>query len=1078
MNTRAISTHESVHHLGLDSLNEPTPYGCLLSNGSYLTLFTNAGTGFSAYRDYDLTRWEADRTEDGNGYFIYVRDLHSGHHWSLGHQPVCATPDRYEVSFYPHKAVITRWDQDIEIQMEVWVAPDDPVELRRCTLRNHSDYHRHIELSSFIETVLAPRSAHTGHPAFSKLFIQTDFLATHRALLAERRRRSAEEAPPMMFHWLIGTTRDTDLEYETDRYRFLGRGNELRSPLALKSDEAFSSTVGNVLEPMFSLRTVVELGPHDTQEITFGLGTTTNRKEAITLLNRYRNAAAVSHTLKRTQAYNLEALERLELSSEQAHQFQIITAALLYGDPRLRAINAPELHLKGRALNLRNHGLDGDKPLIAAHMTETNNKHVISWFSSLYRFLYVKGLVVDVFLLVDNALTTDITAIADAFSIAEFSATRTNANQGELVIRRSDEISADELSRIKVVARLYVHDTLPKLEWPSQDSHDKLYENSPNPPHIAAPVGIPVTEQDMSDSADLQTTEALRFDNGYGGFSQGGKEYVIRLSPSTGHRPPQPWTNVVANESMGFVASESGACFTWSVNSREHRLTPWYNDPVTDPHGEALYLRDEVAGIYWSPTPGPVPDLGAYEVRHGFGFTRYHHVSQRLVQEVCLYVARHDPIKITRLRLHNHGDETRELSLFSYLRLALVPTAPDDAQFIVTRYDTQTHTLQATSQYQQEFADRVAFAAVIAPERCGPINYTCDRSAFIGRNCSPSRPMALSGTENLNGVTGSGLDPCFAWQLKIALPPGQSLECAFLLGETADRDSLQDLITRYGNLMALEEALSESCNFWEHLFAGVQITTPCPEIDLMANGWLTYQNLSCRIWGRSAFYQSGGAFGFRDQLQDAAALVYLRPELTRHQILLHAAHQFVEGDVLHWWHPPTGAGIRTRFSDDLLWLPLISSFYVEATGDRALLDEHIRFLRTRPLNRDEDESYLTPEDSDQSASLYEHCCRAIDRSLTKGHHGLPLMGTGDWNDGMNRVGREGRGESVWLGFFIYHILESFIPICEQRGDQNRAGEYQAYRMHLGETLNTGGWDGAWYRRAYYDDGTPPWLRTK
>jgi cellobiose phosphorylase len=1073
MNTRALRTQESVYRLGLDSLYAPAPYGHLLSNGNYITLFTNAGTGFSAFRNYDLTRWEADRTEDGNGYFIYVRDVHSGHLWSLGYQPVCAMPDRYEVSFYAHKAQITRWDQSIEIQMEVCVAPDDPVELRRCTLHNHSNRHRHIELTSFVETVLAPRSAHVGHPAFSKLFIQTDFLVAHRALLAERRRRSAEEVYPLMFHWLVHNTPDTELDYETDRYRFLGRGNELRAPLALKSDEAFSNTVGNVLDPMFSLRTVVELGPHDTQEISFGLGTAANRKEAATLLNRYRNAASVSHTLKRAQSYNAEALKRLNLASEQAHQFQGVTGALLYGDPRLRATNAPALGLKGCTWNLRNYGLDGDKPLIAAHLTEANNKSVLSWLSRLYRFLHFKGLRVEVFLLVDTSLKTDIAVIAEAFSMAEFTSVQIPSIQGAIVIRRSEEISADELDLIKVVARLYVQNTLPNLERPSQVIYDRRDENSPNPPHTAAPAGILGPQQDdMTTSGDLNFTEALRYENGYGGFSHNGKEYVIRLSPSASHRPPQPWTNVVANESMGFIASESGACFTWSVNSREHRLTPWYNDPVTDPHGEALYLRDEVARTYWSPTPGPAPDVGAYEVRHGFGYTRYRHVSQGLVQEVCLYVPRRDPVKITRLRLQNHGNETRELSVFSYQRLELVATAPDKAQFIVTRYDPGSHTLQATSQYNQAFADRVVFAAVVAPEKHdGPIQFTCDRKAFIGRNGSPSRPVALCSTEILNGVTGSGLDPCFAWQVKVVLPPGESFECAFLLGETADKDSLQDLITRYCNVMALDDALSESRVFWEQLLGGVQIKTPCSEIDLMVNGWLSYQNLSCRIWGRSAYYQSGGAFGFRDQLQDAAALVYLRPELTRHQILLHAAHQFVEGDVLHWWHPPTGEGLRTRFSDDLLWLPFITSFYIQTTGDRALLDEAVRFIRARPLNRDEDESYLSPEDAGESASLYEHCCRALDRSLTTGRHGLPLMGTGDWNDGMNRVGRKGRGESVWLGFFIHHILDSFIPLCEQRGDEKRAGEYQEYRLHLGEALNTAGWDGAWYRRAYYDDGT-------
>ncbi len=534
--------------------------------------------------------------------------------------------------------------------------------------------------------------------------------------------------------------------------------------------------------------------------------------------------------------------------------------------------------------------------------------------------------------------------------------------------------------------------------------------------------------------------------------------------------PPQPWINVVANPQFGFLTSETGAGYTWSQNSRENRLTPWYNDPMLDPHGEALYLRDENSGAVWSLQPGPIPQPVTYEIRHGFGRSRYRHVSQQLGQEVCLFVPREDPVKLTLIRLRNLSDRPRRLSLFAYARLVLGVLPTDFASELSVKQDPATGAL-ITENRNREFAGRIAFAAAV-PLANTPIYVTGDRASFIGRHGSPARPAALYRDKTLDGRLGAGLDPCFALQAPIRLEPGATVELAFLLGEADDEDHARRLIDRYHAEGAAAKALAEVQTFWRDWLDGVQIQTPAPALDLMVNGWLAYQTLSCRLWGRSAFYQSGGAFGFRDQLQDAAALIYHDPELTRQQLLLHAAHQFVEGDVLHWWHPPTGCGIRTRFSDDLLWLPWLAAFYARATGDWSLFGEPVRFLQARPLERGEDEAFLTPEESGEVASLYEHCCRALDRSLAQGAHGLPLMGTGDWNDGMNRVGREGQGESVWLGFFLYAILGDFIPVCGQHGDFNRARRYAAFRSHLAAALNEHGWDGEWYRRAWYDDGAP------
>ncbi|HEX6135891.1 MAG TPA: hypothetical protein VFZ24_18095 [Longimicrobiales bacterium] len=584
--------------------------------------------------------------------------------------------------------------------------------------------------------------------------------------------------------------------------------------------------------------------------------------------------------------------------------------------------------------------------------------------------------------------------------------------------------------------------------------------------------------------ATAESDENLLFFNGWGGFSQDGSEYVIRMPLEGGSpkRPPLPWVNVIANERAGCIVSESGATNTWAANSRENRITPWFNDPLTDPHGEAVYLRDEETGAVWSPTPGPAPGPGAYEVRHGFGYSRFLHESSGLDQDTHVFVTPAAPVRVVRLRLRNRTDRPRRLTVFGYAQLVLGGHEADTRGRIHTWYDAAVGALMARNPDRGEFGARVTFTRTwhqnsdptpssMIPPAGESSSWTTDRRAFLGERGTTAAPAAIHATEPLDGWTGTGRDTCFATALRLDLAPGAEATCAFILGEAADEAAATGVIRSLAGTEAIDRALDRTRHEWRQRVSAVRIRTPAPALDLMVNGWLVYQNLSCRMWARSAYYQSGGAFGFRDQLQDSSALLYVDPSFTRRQILLHAAHQFVEGDVLHWWHPPLSKGIRTRFSDDLLWLPYITAFYISRTGDRGILDEDVRYLRARQLEADEDEEFLVPEE-DASSSLYEHCCRAIDRSLTSGDHGLPLMGVGDWNDGMNRVGREGRGESVWLGFFLYDILNDFLPLCAARDDHDRVAAYASCHERLAHALNQGGWDGAWYRRAYYDDGTP------
>ncbi|MBK5186911.1 MAG: hypothetical protein JJD97_01635, partial [Gemmatimonadaceae bacterium] len=502
------------------------------------------------------------------------------------------------------------------------------------------------------------------------------------------------------------------------------------------------------------------------------------------------------------------------------------------------------------------------------------------------------------------------------------------------------------------------------------------------------------------------------------------------------------------------------------------RLTPWFNDPVSDPFGEAIYLRDEESGVFWSPLPGPTPAPAPYEARHGFGYTSWRHTSYELEQNTTTWMPRHDPVKVVRLTLRNASARVRTITVTSYAHLVLGGVPWVTAKSVSTSRDDETDAILARNSSRGEFSSRVAFAALVAPAGAGKVSATADRTAFLGCTGSTRDPAALHSDAPLDGRTGAGLDPCAAFRTTLTIPAGASVEIAFLLCEAENETRARSLLHTYATIATVNKSLDVASDFWRDMLGAVQIETPSPALDIMVNGWLAYQNLACRVWGRSAYYQSGGAFGFRDQLQDSAALMYLDPSLTRAQILLHAAHQFVEGDVMHWWHPPTSKGIRTRFSDDLLWLPYITAFYIASTGDAGVLDASAPFVTGPQLEGLEDERFMTPADSGTVGSVYEHCCRSIDRSLTPGVHGIPLMGSGDWNDGMNRVGREGKGESVWLGFFLFAILEDFIPLAESRGDGARASRYRSYKEKLGEALNAAGWDGGWYRRAFYDDGTP------
>ncbi len=1080
-----------VEHLGPESLTDAVPHGMLLSNGRYTTYLTSAGAGYSHRQGMGVTRWQPDRTRDAQGFFLYIRDLESGRFWSAGQQPVQSAepPDRYETWFHANKVETARVDDWIETFTEVVVTPEDDVEVRRVTLTNYSDRPRIVEITSYAEVVLFPPVADAAHPAFSKLFVETEYMAKNNAIIATRRPRKEGEHRP----WLVHAVADKalgpvfeELQFETDRMKFVGRGRTLDHPAAMDPDTRLSGTDGAVLDPIVSLRRIVVLMPKENVTVTFSLGTAETREDAERIAERYDHPNASQRAFELASVYGLVELKHLGLPGERALYFQRLASYLLYGGSDLRAGEDILLRNRRPQSGLWAHGISGDLPMLVFRIAKAEDLTHFRLLLKAHEYWRLKGLETDLVILNDHPPSYASELQNAILQAIQTSPQRGLLNQrGGLFVRRTDQLAEEDLTLILTVARVVIEGSLPLLK-DDEPEVDAALVTGPRAEGDGQPARVyhPALDQALTPRAEEAAREAsekddvetrgsdLQFFNGYGGFTPDGTEYVIRQHSSAGRgldRTPLPWINVVANESAGFTASESGEGYTWSINSQQNKLTPWSNDPVIDPAGEALYLRDEDEGLFWSPTPRPVPDGAPYETRHGWGYTTYHHRSHGIEQEVCLFVPREDPVKIARLRLTNTGDAPRRLSVFRYHEWVLGDRRPPNVPYVTTHHDDETGALLARNYYNGTFARRVAFAAAHGGRLEG---FTADRTSFLGRGGSTVHPAALATDAPLGGETGAGLDPCAAFQLSVEVPPGETAELIFLIGQAEHSHAAREVVKRYDTPGKVQAAFDEVTAFWRELLSATHVETPAPEIDVLANGWLLYQNLACRFWGRSAFYQSGGAFGYRDQLQDSTALVYTRPDLTRAQIRRNAAHQFVEGDVLHWWHPVTEAGIRSRFSDDLLWLPYAVSFYLKTTGDWSLLDEVEPFLTARPLEEGEDEAFLTPSVADETGTVFEHAARTIDRSLTKGAHGIPLMGSGDWNDGMNRVGNEGTGESVWLGFFLAHILKRFIPLCEQRGETERTERYTAYLADLEVALNDTGWDGAWFRRAYYDDGFP------
>ena len=1040
--------------------NTPIPEVHLLSNGRYHVMATNAGGGYSRWRDLAVTRWREDATADCWGTFIYLRDRDTGRYWSTAYQPALRKADRYESIFVQGRAEYRRRDQAIEAHTEISVSPEDDVEIRRVTLTNLSSRSRHIEVTSYAEVVLAPLNADLAHRSFSNLFVQTEILPGRQAILCTRRPRTPGEQVVWMFHLLaVPGAVAGDPSYETDRAKFIGRGRTAANPVVLdnsNSPSTLSNSDGSVLDPIVAIRRTLTLSPDESATVQIISGVADTREAALAVLDKYCDRHFVERAFEMAWFQSQEVLRNLGATEADAQLYGRLATSVIYGNALRRA--APGIIARNQLgqSGLWRFAVSGDLPIVLIRIGNLNRIDLVKQVLQAHAYWRMKGLSVDLVIVNEDfsgyraVLQDQIMGLINAGPEAQIV-----DKPGGVFVRRVEELSEDERVLLQTVARVVFSDTAETLV--------EQVERRMSPERVSDRLE-PLRQQRAEPAHPLPGRERI-FCNGLGGFTPDGHEYVVTLEP--GQNTPAPWANVIASPHIGTVISESGSAYTWVENAHEFRLTTWHNDPLSDSSGEALYIRDEETGAFWSPTALPARGRSGYVCRHGFGYSAFEHYEDGISSELFTYVAMDAPVKFAVIKLRNHSRRPRQLSLTGYWELVLGEWRHANLMHIVTETDPHSGALFARNAYGRECANRIVFAQISELER----TVSGNRTEFIGRNGTLASPAAMR-RKRLSGRTGAGFDPCAAIQTRIELAEGQEREIVFIFGAARNSDEAQHFIQRFSGSAGARQALEAVWEHWNRTLGAVHVETPDKALDVLANGWLVYQTLSCRLWGRSGYYQSGGAYGFRDQLQDSMALIHATPWLAREQLLRCAGRQFLQGDVQHWWHPPNGQGVRTHFSDDYLWLPYATCRYVLTTGDTGVLDESVHFLEGRELKPEEEAYYDQPQPSSEVASLYEHCVRSIKHGLRFGKHQLPLMGCGDWNDGMNLVGRDGQGESVWLAWFLYENLLLFAGLARGREDGAFAEVCTEQAALLRNNIEANAWDGGWYRRAYFDDGTP------
>ncbi|MGM0396195.1 MAG: GH36-type glycosyl hydrolase domain-containing protein [Bacillota bacterium] len=1040
---------EGVGEIGVYDENYNTIPNChLISNKNYHIMVTNNGFTYSKYQNKMITRFRNHIDQRYFGYTFYIKDIDDDKVWSIGSEPIKNPSMRYEVIYSLNKAKIIREDNDIETHMEMWVSAEDNVEMRKITLMNKKSTPVNIEITSYAELAMTEQNADLSHPAFNNLFISTEYDKETESLIAVKKPRESNEQELYVFKTFSTASSEFNItQFETNRNNFVGRGRTLSNPIAL--EKFLDNSEGIVLEPILSLRKGVRIGGRENVQITYSMGVAENKSEIKKLINKYKNPSIVKEQLELSDIQAQVEMSYLNLDSEELNLFQTMISQLIYLSPNRKKYSKQIFENNLGQNELWKYGISGDKPIILIDVFSMEEKEILWTLIKGKEYLSLKGLQTDLVILNNQEVSYYKNleeAIKDMISI-KFGYNTDPQNIGVYLIN-NNQISEDDRNLLYASSDLV-------LSGKSSTLREQIeIEETTNDKNIKRKF----EKRQQTEYRPKQERYELKYFNGYGGFNQKDSEYVIQYRENL--PTPMPWINVISNDNFGFIISENGGGYTWSENSNENKLTPWLNDSIFNIPQEVVYLKDEVYGELWSVTPEPLGNYLDCDICHGKGYTKFASEPYGLKTTLNIFASLKDSVKIYSVKIKNNTEEIRKMSSFLFINPLLGSYSEKNKKYITTNKE-KGNILTLNNSFNYQYPNRTMYLSSSE----GFKSYTGNKDEFDLKN--------LKNMHVFKNEVGGGLNPCGGIQIQLEINPNEEKQFVFILGQETNKEKLQENALYYQKVDNCNKELTKVKEYWENTLSAIDIDTPDNKLDTLINSYLPYQTLACRIKARSAFYQTGGAYGFRDQIQDALNMLMIDPNITKKQIILNASHQFKEGDVLHWWHPgDEEKGVRTRSADDLLWLPYAVTEYLLNTEDYKILDTKLPYVTGETLKDHENEIYLTAGTSEYKETLYNHCLKAIDHALTFGSHGLPLMKGGDWNDGMNKVGIEGKGESVWLGWFLAQILKRFTKICEMRDDTIKYTEYFKYQNDIIAAIEKDGWDDSWYKRAYYDDGTP------
>ncbi len=1041
--------YENYAEVVYEKIDEKLIRSNVISNENYMVAINQKGEGVSKYKSIYINKYKPTN-ENPQGIFYYIKNINNKQIWHSG-------MDNTVSNFMPDQSSFDRIDGNIKTKMKVTVDSYEPVEIRRLELENTGDTEETLEVCFTFEPVLSTKEQEYAHPSFNNLFLKFDFDHDNNILEVKRRKRGNEEVD-MFLETRFSTDAEVivDNEFEISSEKIQTRGN-LGIPTGIEKSTPFSNSAGLSTNPIVALKKTIKINSKEKISLNLILSINEDRQTAIKNLKEYDNSETVRRVFEISKARADAENRYLRITAKEIILYQKILGLIIFNNP------VKQIELLGKELRrydkkeLWKYGISGDLPIILVKIKDINDIYIIEQVLKMYEFFRAKNIKVDIVFLDEEKYSYENLIRSEIQSkISDYHLDFMKNISGGLFILSKSEINLDDVDLLEFICNLVVDSKKSDLEHLIDDIEEEYLLNAP----VIEPLifeNNSLYEDDIIKEDIFENKEEIKYFNEYGAFSSDGKEYYI--TQNNEKRIPTVWCNVLANDKFGTVVTENMGGYTWYKNSRLNRITSWNNNAFLDIPSEIIYMQDMQNGRTWSLGLNPMPDNKNYDVIYGFGYARYIHTSEDIKQDLEVFVPNEDSIKIGILRLNNMSLLKKKIRMIYYAKPVLGEDEFNTNSYIKVSFEKNSNVVNAQNLYENDFKSIMFLSS---SEKIK--SYTGDKDYFLGKG-GLSNPDGMKKFK-LNQNSGIGKNSCIAIEIEVEIESAETKEIIFMLGAEDSITDVKNTVYKYSKIQNCIEELEKVKKKWKDTLEKLQVYTPVESTNIILNGWTLYQTLSSRLIGRTGYYQSGGAFGFRDQLQDTLALKYIDTEKMKQQILKHSKHQFIEGDVEHWWHEETNRGIRTKFSDDLVWLVYLVEQYIEVTGDKSILKEETNYVIGDILHESQDEKYDLFVESEEKETIYMHCIRALDKALQFGEHGLPKIGTGDWNDGLNKVGNKGKGESIWLGFFLYLVLRKFIPLC----GETKAKEYTQVADNLQRNLNTHGWDGRWFKRAYTDDG--------